>query len=307
MRYTDSRHDRLAARGRDRVASTVDALQSLSHVLWIGGPPGSGKTTVATRIARRHGLRWYGADTRTWAHRDRALDERNRAAERWEALTPSERWETATPDDMFAMSLHVERAAMIVDDLRRLPAAPMIVAEGTPVAPGLISAGIADGSRAVWLLPTAEFARARDLERRWPPGALELYRLVAERIQRDADEHGVTTLTIDGSLAIGETVAAVEDRFAAALATGARARTLAERRQLLREANASIAAQVRGYFARPWAEGDAESTERTFLCECGDPECTADVVVAVRRADAPVLAPGHAPGTVRGAVSEKRV
>jgi cytidylate kinase len=40
------------------------------HTLWIGGAPASGKTTVATRIARRHGLRLYSADTRTREHRD---------------------------------------------------------------------------------------------------------------------------------------------------------------------------------------------------------------------------------------------
>ncbi len=28
----------------------------LQHVLWIGGPPGSGKTALATRLARRYGL-----------------------------------------------------------------------------------------------------------------------------------------------------------------------------------------------------------------------------------------------------------
>ncbi len=32
-------------------------VQALRHVHWIGGPPGTGKTAVATRIARRHGLR----------------------------------------------------------------------------------------------------------------------------------------------------------------------------------------------------------------------------------------------------------
>jgi adenylate kinase family enzyme len=41
-------------------------------VLWIGGPPGAGKSTVARHLARRRGLRWYQADTHTWTHRDRA-------------------------------------------------------------------------------------------------------------------------------------------------------------------------------------------------------------------------------------------
>jgi hypothetical protein len=126
-------------------------VQPLRHVLWIGGPPGTGKTAVATRIARRHGLRWYGADTRTWEHRDRALGAGNAAARRWEAMTP-----------------------------------------------------------------------------------------------------------------------------------------------LLREANEAIVAQVRGDHARPWAEGDAESVVREFLCECGSTTCHASVPVPVAAPMAgPVLAPRH--------------
>jgi cytidylate kinase len=31
----------------------------VTQALWISGPPASGKTTIATRIARRHGLRLY--------------------------------------------------------------------------------------------------------------------------------------------------------------------------------------------------------------------------------------------------------
>jgi hypothetical protein len=93
-------------------------------VLWIGGPPGGGKSSVATRIARRHGLRWYGADTRTWRHRDRALRAGSEAARRWEAMTPEQLWVRST-----------------------LPA-------------WALSSGVADRSRAVWLLPTRRFQRA---------------------------------------------------------------------------------------------------------------------------------------------------
>ncbi|MGH3103589.1 MAG: hypothetical protein ACRDN6_05775 [Gaiellaceae bacterium] len=55
-------------------------MESLKHALWIGGAPGSGKTRIAKRIARRHGLRWYNADAHTWEHRDRAIRDRHAAA-----------------------------------------------------------------------------------------------------------------------------------------------------------------------------------------------------------------------------------
>ena len=80
----------------------------MRHVFWIGGPPASGKTTVATRLARRHGLRWYGADTRTWEHRERAVQAGNPAAIPWEATRSEERW-TLPAADLLELSLHRER------------------------------------------------------------------------------------------------------------------------------------------------------------------------------------------------------
>jgi hypothetical protein len=258
-------------------------------VLWIGGPPGSGKTTIATRIARRHGLRWYGADTRTWLHRDRALHEGNPAAHRWEAMTPEERW-AATPEDMLDMSVHRERGAMIVDDLREFPTSPLIVAEGSSVSP----AGVIDRARAVWLIPSAEFQQDQLDQRQLGPGPTKLYRRLTAEIEREASQQGMPVLTVDHSSGIGETVNAVESLWADALAEGPRVETFTERRALLREANAAIVAQVRGYYARPWAKGDADAIVRTFLCECGDPACNLSVDLAVGTAAAArVLAAAH--------------
>ena len=259
----------------------------MNHALWIGGAPGSGTTTVATRLARRHGLRWYNADTRTWAHRDRALREGNEAAIRWEewchTIDP-----TVAPDELFAMSLHHERGRMVVDDVRDLPHAPLVVAEGATVSAALV----ASPGRSVWLLPTAEFQEARLRER--DGRALELYLLLNDEIGREARANDAPILTVDGSLSIDETVAAVEDLFAEALAHGPRAETPDARRALLREANLAQVDQVRASYARPWADGEPDAIERLWICECGDPACTADLRLTVDDAAAgPALAPEH--------------
>ena len=263
----------------------------MTHTLWIAGPPASGKTTVATRIARRHGLRLYSADTRTWEHRDRALAAGSEAARRWESLTPEERWERSSAAEMLEMSLHGERGPMVLDDLRALPPTPLVVAEGSP----LPASGMVDPGRAVWLIPTPAFQRAQLAARGTTGGAAELYLLLAEVIDREAREHGAPTLSIDGALDVEATTQAVESLFADALAAGPRAESRDERRALLREINAAIAAQVRAYYARPWAEGDPDAVVRRFVCECGDTRCDVDLELPVGALLAgPALAPGMA-------------
>ena len=274
-------------------------MAELRHVLWIGGSSGAGKTTISRRIARRHGLRWYNADARTWAHRDRAIDAGHAAALRWEALTPHERWTEATPAEMLEMSLYRERGDMVVDDLRGMPTSPLVVAEGTTVPPAVVSSGVADPARAVWLLPTPQFRQARVEARGGPRPSDALYALMAAEIGREASEHRVPTLTVDGSRGIAEMVAAVEEHFADALAAGPRAGTADERRALLREANEAIVSQCLAYVARPWTTVDAESLVRGFVCECDDLDCDELVelpVAAFERAAArgPVLAARHA-------------
>jgi len=261
--------------------------------LWIGGPPAAGKTSVAIRLARRHGLRWYGSDTRTWEHRDRAIAAGSEAAQRFESLSPEERW-AKPPSELVALSLHRERLQMILDDVRALPERPLVVAEGTPVSPAAVASGTIDAGRALWLIPTRELQERRLLASGVGAGQARLYRALRDLVEEEATELGAPVLHVDGALGLDGVVAEVEARFAHALAIAPHAATFEERQALLRESNLSVVGQVRGYFARPWAEGDADLSVQEFQCECGDPCCTETVRLAVGdAARAPVRA--HAP------------
>jgi hypothetical protein len=185
------------------------------------------------------------------------------------------------------MSLHRERGAMILDDLRALPAAPLTAVEGTPVTPAVA------GESAVWLLPTPEVQRARLAERRLPAGVRTLYLLLAREIAREVAERGGRVVAVDGGGDVAATVRAVEEVFGSALSDGPTATTAAQRRALLWDANAAIVAQHRAYAARPWAPADALLAVRAFACECGRAGCTAEVELPVGTAGRPVLAPGH--------------
>jgi hypothetical protein len=269
-------------------------MTTLRHVLWIGGAS-AGKTTLATRLARRHGLRWYSADAHTWEHRDVAIAAGHEAAIRWETMTQEERAATLATDpaQFLQLNLDFERGPMILDDLRRLPPTPLVVADGSTVLPELVAQGHAERDRAVWLVPTFEMHRAFH-EKKGFQHLVEYRWLVVAEIERQAAEYDVHVLRVDDTVGEDEAVARVEGLFADALAEGPRAETLEERRALLRYANEAIVAQARGYLARPWSEGDEASFMREFLCECGEPECTEVVELAVADYAAGVSAHGVA-------------
>ncbi|GGZ34438.1 hypothetical protein GCM10010387_30550 [Streptomyces inusitatus] len=242
---------------------------------------------MARLLARRHGLRHYSADAHTWEHRDRALKAGHPAAVRFEALSPAERW-SRPPGELLAMSLHHERGPMIADDVRALPPVPLTVVEGTPVTPP------AAGAHALWLLPTREEQRRRLADRGLGSGQLELYRLLVREIEDQVAQYGGDRLETTGDRSVPHTLALVESHFAAVLAAAPRESTAAGRGRLARYANEALVRQYEGFYARPWARGDAGDAVVDFDCECGSAGCARQVPLRV--ADfpgGPLLAPGH--------------
>jgi 2-phosphoglycerate kinase len=135
---------------------------ALRHVYWIGGGSGAGKSTVARRLAARHGLRVYSTDDVMPDHGGRiTLDDAPLLSE-FAAMDMDQRWVNRSPKTMLETFgwFRGEGFALIVEDLLRLPAEPGVLVEGFRLLPRLVRPLLAASDHAVWLLPTPGFRRA---------------------------------------------------------------------------------------------------------------------------------------------------
>ena len=160
---------RLAAAGRpaSRPGWTVpltvargDLRERLRDVCWIGGGSGAGKSTVARRLAARHGLRVYATDGAMADHGRRMTPADSPFMAEFAAMNMDERWVSRPPETMLETFgwFRGEGFGLIVEDLLRLP--PGVIAEGFRLLPRLVGPLLSDPGRAVWLCPTPGFRRA---------------------------------------------------------------------------------------------------------------------------------------------------
>jgi len=149
----------------DHHGETADAAAlraRLRHVYWIGGGSGAGKSTIARRIAARHGLHLYATDDVMSDHARRGTPDDSPLLAEFAAMDMDERWVNRSPETMLE-KFHWYRGesfSLIVEDLLRLPSEPCVIVEGFRLLPHLVNPLLAVPDHAIWLLPTPEFRRA---------------------------------------------------------------------------------------------------------------------------------------------------
>lgn len=146
----------------------VDTLDSsplreqLKHVYWIGGGSCAGKSTIALRIAAKHGLHVYATDDVMADHTRRSTYEDSPLLHRFMAMDMDERWVNRSPKTMLE-TFHWfkgESFNMIIEDLLSLPRGPDVIVEGFRLLPHLVKPLLSIPIHAVWLLPTPAFRQA---------------------------------------------------------------------------------------------------------------------------------------------------
>jgi hypothetical protein len=206
--------------------------ERLRHVYWIGGGSGAGKSTVASALADRYVLRLYGTDESMQDHARRTTAAEAPYLHEFIGMSMDERWVDRSPEVMFE-TFHWFRGEgfhLIVEDLLAMPPDQGIVVEGFRLLPKLVAPLLADRSRAVWLLPTADFRafavdkraeetklpgfihRTRDPERA-ARNLAERERLFADRLREETRGLGLHAITVDAAVPESESVRRVAERF----------------------------------------------------------------------------------------------
>ncbi|MEU6039995.1 hypothetical protein ABZ801_31790 [Actinomadura sp. NPDC047616] len=144
------------------MADSAELAARLRHVYWIGGGSGAGKSTIARRLADRHGWRLYATDDMMPDHARRTTPENAPLLHRFITMDMDERWVNRSPEVMLE-TFHWFRGEgfdLIVEDLLDMPREPCVIVEGFRLLPHLVKPLLAAPEQAVWLLPTPDFRQA---------------------------------------------------------------------------------------------------------------------------------------------------
>ena len=200
----------------------------LRHVLWIGGGPQAGKTTLSRLLAGKWDLKIYNID---WHAVREHAGQPGTAVAAFQRLSMDERWAVPSADQLLERSVTIwqDGFTLVLDDLLALPDSRTIVAEGPGAFPWCVAPLLSTTRQAIFLVPTRE---RRDIvaSRRWGVGQLERFPGIVERERalskisaRDAlldarilsscAELGLRCERVDGSRDLDDSLALLEDQF----------------------------------------------------------------------------------------------
>lgn len=180
-------------------------------ILFIGGSPCSGKSTVAERMEKEFGMKYFKADDYLDDFMNRAAKRKLPVCKAAMAMKADEIWMRDPQeqcDEEFA--IYREIAGYTFEELNRIKA-PLIIAEGAGFTPEVMKKYKTD--KYVCIIPTPDFQISHYRQRSWVPYVLDgctdqdkafdnwMQRdiLYAAKIREECAEQGIPCLVNDGS------------------------------------------------------------------------------------------------------------
>jgi hypothetical protein len=195
-------------------------MTDLSHIRWIVGGTGAGKSSVARLLASRYDLAIYDGDRAEHGWVTRHTPAQHPYFHALMQLTFAQRAARSAEETFRAMpSLHGETIDFVVEDLRALPTDRPVLVDWFGILPRHLAPLLSFREQAVFLLPTADF-RSRILTLRYSDpdrahanwGNTDHAHALAQRLARDnlwdaeirrqAAPLGLPIRTVDGTRTI---------------------------------------------------------------------------------------------------------
>jgi hypothetical protein len=207
----------------------LDVRDRLAHILWIGGAPCAGKSSVSRVLAEKYEVSIYDLDWH-YAREDRFRS--GPAARWWGGHTLDERWVDIAGDELFRRSTAVwnEQFPSALEDLRGQSGSSPIIVEGPGALPWLVAPVLHDSRQAIFLMPDESFRdrvvadrlsarsgvpywRTRDPDQARSKHR-ERDRRLSQQIELSCRDLGLSHMRVSDGTNIETIVAAVEQHFA---------------------------------------------------------------------------------------------
>jgi 2-phosphoglycerate kinase len=208
--------------------------ESLSHVLWIGGGPDAGKTSIATLLVEKYGLQFYSCDEHAGDHWENFVSQdADSFGYKLMQIPVEERW-LQPPETQMHNILRITQDdfPLVIADLRAMSGDRLILVEGN-LPPELIAPLLTSPTQAIWLVASAEFYQASFYRRekhlghrndvdpdRTLANHMTRDKMFTEYVKNEALARGLTMLEIDGPLSLSEVMHTVEAHFKTFLTSG---------------------------------------------------------------------------------------
>ena len=197
----------------------------MTDIYWIGGAPCSGKSTIAEKVAFKHGLSLFKSDDHMYAHMNLARAEKQPVMAKVASLSWDEIWTRPVAvqvQDEF--DFYREEFDMLLEELALYPQGQPILAEGNAWLPELLARLQPPPEHCVFLISTKEFQVANYSQRQFikdilaqcadPQAAfanwMERDARFGETVDQAARQMGLPVIRVDGRLTIEETTGLVE-------------------------------------------------------------------------------------------------
>ncbi len=216
----------------------LDQLQvahELSHVIWIAGSPGSGKSTISHTITRIYVFLDYHVDALAENHFARRIAAGDAGATEFMKMNMNQRWIERSVETLVQETIEswTRDFHLVIEDLLAMPKERIIVAEGN-FFPASVAPYLSQPHQAIWLVPTNAFSerarrqkRAALIERQkrhgvYNEGSDSEKRLqniiardqqLARYVKQQAEELHLPCYEVDGSRSLEEMTDLVERHF----------------------------------------------------------------------------------------------